>query len=414
MKKTLVAMAALAVVGAASAQSSVTLYGKLDATVQSATQKTAGVKTVAGNSGLGVDAAGLSGSRWGLKGTEDLGGGLKAVFQLESGFSQDSGNLGQGATGALQGLLFGRQAFVGVSGGFGTVSFGRQYSPNDNTMGVYDAQGYATNSAMGYAWNAGSANVPVTITSSAVTAANAPSAFNGFHADIGRINNSIYYVTPAMGGFKVEAMYAPGENKTPTGLTAKSAGSYLGGSAGYSNGPLGVTLAYESLRTKSGAIAASNRLNAVTGLVVPIVAAAAGESKSNDWILAAQYDFGAAKVYGGYHRSNVTGTNATVATLNAATLPGTTIANGTDTGWMLGTAIPFGAMTLQLGYARETTDAAAGALPDGSVRAFAGQLVYNLSKRTNLYTDVLFGRSTTAANVTTKNTIFGVGMRHDF
>src|SRR6202035_5611037 len=62
-----------------------------------------------------------SGSRWGLKGVEDLGGGLKTIFTLENGFDLNSGALGQG------GREFGRQAFLGLSGNFGTLTFGRQY-----------------------------------------------------------------------------------------------------------------------------------------------------------------------------------------------------------------------------------------------------------------------------------------------
>jgi hypothetical protein len=76
MKKTLVAIAALAVVGAASAQ--VTLYGKIDATAKSSTTGKSGATTAADLTKFSIDSAGLSGSRWGVKGSEDLGGGLKA------------------------------------------------------------------------------------------------------------------------------------------------------------------------------------------------------------------------------------------------------------------------------------------------------------------------------------------------
>jgi hypothetical protein len=115
MKKSLLALAALGTfAGVAHAQSSVTLYGIVDAGFVY-NNNSAGSKlyeTSAGN---------LQGDRWGLRGTEDLGGGLKALFVLENGFNAYSGKLGQG------GDEFGRQAYVGLSSQFGTVTLGRQY-----------------------------------------------------------------------------------------------------------------------------------------------------------------------------------------------------------------------------------------------------------------------------------------------
>ena len=138
MKKTLVALAALASVGAAFAQSTVTLYGRVDVALMYIEQKTTTLlqgtqKTATGNPGFAVNSAGLTGSRWGLKGSEDLGGGLKAIFQLESGFTVDTGGSGQG------GLLFGRQAYGGFEGNWGTFTVGRQYSPLDTVWGNFDA-----------------------------------------------------------------------------------------------------------------------------------------------------------------------------------------------------------------------------------------------------------------------------------
>ncbi|MBP8147748.1 MAG: porin, partial [Acidovorax sp.] len=101
------ALAVLALLGstAAFAQSSVTLYGRVNTTVER--QEVGNVKTT----GLFNNA-----SRFGFKGTEDLGGGLKAGFQLESGFNSD--------TGASAATFFGRQSEVNLSGGFGTVRLG--------------------------------------------------------------------------------------------------------------------------------------------------------------------------------------------------------------------------------------------------------------------------------------------------
>lgn len=110
--------AALATAGGmAQAQSSVTIYGTLDAAVEHLSNApTGGVTRMPGLTG------GSSPSRLGFRGSEDLGGGMRAVFTLEQGISVDSGTLNQG------GRAFGRQAFVGLSGAWGTVSLGRQYS----------------------------------------------------------------------------------------------------------------------------------------------------------------------------------------------------------------------------------------------------------------------------------------------
>ena len=152
MKKTLVALAALATVGATFAQSTVTLYGKIDWEVVSKSAHAAGAATV--NPGLQVNSAGLSGSRWGMKGSEDLGGGMSAIFDLQGGFNVDNGTTAQcgggsvvnlaacggagpnGTTGASR--IFGRQAYAGLKGGFGQVTVGRQYAPYDNAFGQID------------------------------------------------------------------------------------------------------------------------------------------------------------------------------------------------------------------------------------------------------------------------------------
>lgn len=357
MKKTLVALAALAVVGAASAQSTVTLYGKIDYTLRNQTQSLGGVKTALGNVGFSVDTAGLSGSRWGMKGSEDLGGGLKAIFQLENGFAIDTG----GATATLTGTaLFGRQAYAGLSGGFGTVTFGRQYTPLDTQWCTYEVAGCATPAALAYAWDSRATQVGA-------------ATLVGFHADRARQNNSILYQTPAMGGFTAQAMYAPGENKNP--VTNQSAGTFFSFSVGYMNGPLGISFVHESDKVTAAAPAANvtTRNNTVQ----------------------AQYDLGVAKLMGGIERSAQTG-------------------NNDETGWMLGAAIPVGAGSLAVSYARETVDLAALAR-DGKKTAFSIVAVYPLSKRTNLYADYRTGKTLNGAtNLTTKDNMYGVGMRHDF
>lgn len=115
-------------------QSSVTLYGLVDAGVEQLNNVSTG-----GSLTRMPSIAGSAASRWGVRGSEDLGGGLKAVFTLESGFSADNGSLQQGRR------AFGRQAFVGLAGGWGTVSMGRQYSmlfPGAANTDIFLAQIY--------------------------------------------------------------------------------------------------------------------------------------------------------------------------------------------------------------------------------------------------------------------------------
>lgn len=117
----LAAACALTAAGKAHAQSSVTLYGIVDEGVN----YTSNVQTSPGNGHnlYSLSSGILSGSRWGLRGVEDIGGGLKAIFVLENGFDVNNGRMGQGS------LEFGRQAYVGLSTKFGSVTLGRQYDP---------------------------------------------------------------------------------------------------------------------------------------------------------------------------------------------------------------------------------------------------------------------------------------------
>nr|WP_245964719.1 porin [Trinickia dinghuensis] len=104
--------------GVASAQSSVTLYGILDTGIEMVTHADAAGDRVVRMPGL----TGSMPSRWGLRGKEDLGGGLATIFTLENGFNTRAGDINQG------GRLFGRQAWVGLSSPYGALTFGRQYT----------------------------------------------------------------------------------------------------------------------------------------------------------------------------------------------------------------------------------------------------------------------------------------------
>ncbi|SOY68850.1 Porin [Cupriavidus taiwanensis] len=144
MNQKIVPLAAALVCGTAAAQSSVTLYGVADVNVEYINH--VGVVPQASNgfnSGrpqkvFRENSGGYSGSRWGLRGTEDLGRGVKSVFVLESGFNVDTGTLQQG------GRMFGRQAFAGLSTSIGQFTFGRQYQSLFTTLANFVPARFAT------------------------------------------------------------------------------------------------------------------------------------------------------------------------------------------------------------------------------------------------------------------------------
>jgi predicted porin len=201
VKKSLLALAVLAsFASAASAQSSVTVYGLLDAGITAERGSTDGSIT---KLATGVQ----QGNRLGFKGTEDLGNGLKANFQLESGFNLDTGTSRQDA-------LFGRQAFVGLSGNFGAVNLGRQYDPIFVSMDTIDPFSTGLTGA----------------TSNLMSPGNV------------RTNNAVTYMTPNIQGFSATVLYGAGEK-----AGSSSQGRTIGGSLDYANGPVVLTLAYDKV-----------------------------------------------------------------------------------------------------------------------------------------------------------------------
>jgi predicted porin len=136
------AISGLLAASAVHAQSSVTLYGLIDAGLMYTNNVS---KSGAGGSLIQATSGNINGSRFGVRGAEDLGGGLKAIFVLENGFNVQNGKLGQ------DGRMFGRQAYVGLSTTeFGAVTLGRQYdsmvdfvSPLSGVAGTFGDAGFA-------------------------------------------------------------------------------------------------------------------------------------------------------------------------------------------------------------------------------------------------------------------------------
>jgi predicted porin len=210
-------LALLGATGVAHAQSSVTLYGLIDDSIQYINNN-----NVSGSnkSSFAMAAGNLQGSRWGMKGTEDLGGGLKAIFQLENGFDPNSGKLNQG------GREFGRQAFVGLqSDQFGTVTLGRQYDPVVDLVQPLTADNY--------------------FGSTFTTPSDVDNNDNS-----SRTNSAVKYTSNVYSGFQFEAMYAFGGVAGSTG-----AGQTWSGAATYSNGPFSVAAGYIRMDNSNSAAA---------------------------------------------------------------------------------------------------------------------------------------------------------------
>lgn len=249
MKKSLIALSVLAAVaGAAQAQSSVTVYGVVDMAIQN--ENNGGAK----GSVTALDAGEQSGSRLGFKGTEDLGGGLKAIFDLEMGILADSGA-------SQSGLAFGRQAWVGLAGDFGTVKMGRQYTPQFYFFDAVDP-------------------FDLGFTSGHAGASTSTGGVFGFlSASAWRVNNSISYQSNDMSGFSAMGLYGFGEAAGDT-----SANRSVGVSAAYAAGPVYVGAVYYKQNDATG--------NGVKSALV-----------------GATYDFGVAKAAFGYSK-DTSDTNA--------------------------------------------------------------------------------------------------------
>ena len=350
MKKTLIAFAALtAIAGAAQAQSTVTLYGIADAYVG---QKST---TVSGNKvkNTVIDSGGLNTSRFGLRGSEDLGGGLKAIFTLESGLAVDSGvaNLNGGG-------LFSRQAFVGLSGNFGTAALGRQYTAYDAlytaTNNTYDAGYFATT---GDTWASGV----------------------GLHTR--RASNSISYASPSVSGFSGAIAFAAGENKTATSSAARNTSFHIK----YANGPVLVGYAYQNEKATVGSSIAS---------LTPTLAADSSDRTYN--LFAGSYDFGVAKITGGYNVAKQE--NSAVAA-----------SNGKDKEYQLGVSAPFGAATVAAGYTRSKSDNS-----DRLATGYSLLGTYELSKRTRLYAGGISEKFEGTTVINTRASGVVAGVRHAF
>ncbi len=241
MKFNRILAAALPVISlAASAQSSITLFGIVDVNARYVRNS-----DLPGN--LTMNNSGLASGRLGFRGDEDLGGGLRAGFWLESDVNADTGTF------SSTGKFFQRRSTVSLSGGFGEVRLGRDLSPASAHTYKYDPFG-----VIGLGGSAVASRMP-----------------DGFSPSYYRRDNAIQYLSPSLWGLRAEFMYAMDENPS------SNVGRHVAGRVHYENGPLSLSLSYGT--TDIGAAGA----------------------KFRQYGAGASYDFGFAKLMGHFQREDL-------------------------------------------------------------------------------------------------------------
>ncbi|MFM2324399.1 MAG: hypothetical protein RL244_1278 [Pseudomonadota bacterium] len=376
MKKSLIAIAALAAVGAASAQSSVTLYGLADVYAgQSKTTNTKvvnGVNTTKVTKDTGFKSGGLQGSRLGVKGVEDLGNGLKAVFNYEIGFDAINGNgYAKDINGdSTNGLAFNRRAVVGLQGGFGSVLLGTDYTPLYNLITATEADAQSTfdtgNLTTGYG--------------------------GGFTPRIAGVhyagNFSGVGVQASYGYAKRDVTVQPINGVSSTTGTKDQA--YALGLS-YANGPFMIGAAGQQIKNT-----AYTPLTSTTG-------------KTTEYGVGGSYDFGAAKLFANY--------------LYSKKQPSTAVATYTKADEAnIGVLVPFGAASVvaEYGHNRYKGYTAGVQTEKAKGNDWLIGANYAFSKRTDVYARAGRSGDATLKNMAgveqgkVKSENYAVGLRHKF
>ena len=341
MKKTFVALAVLAAVGSASAQ--VSVYGKVDLGVSNSTTNKSGET----DQGLEVTSGNYEGSRFGVRGSHDLTGGLKLDGHYQ--FRVD-------AAGINTTIQDTRVATLGISGGFGSLAAGLNWTPYDSAWG-FDQLEYNGFSAANQSW------------------------YGGAHGDNGTTGwgtarKSIAYSTPDMNGFNATVMYANDADKTANSDSVP----YVGLGANYAAGPLSINFGYERVAAK-----------------VHLGSLAAADDKTTAMIVGASYNFGAGTLGVGYQQANVN-----VSGVDAK-----------DTGFSVSLSAPLSATTtVALGYATETTSA--DGFSDGKSKSFGAQVIYNWTKQAAVYAGFVQLKGNAPDEAEGKSTKVATGLRYNF
>ncbi|MDM0066891.1 porin [Variovorax sp. J31P207] len=382
MRKSLVALAVLTVGGVASAQSSVTMFGVVDAAVSGFSNKSeTPLGTSVTTSSTRLTNSSLTPSRLGFRGVEDLGGGLAAGFWLESSLGNDDGTIGGNVANSGPAVIgfFNRRSTVSLSGTFGEVRLGRDFTPTYLNDTIFDPMGAAgVGASIIYNANGGFSTA-------------SPGGFtaNQMYA---RASNSIGYFLPSgLGGFYGQVLYAFNEKTsydpgtlTPPGAAGfianpsaagdnARAGRYIGGRVGYAKGPVDVALAYGQSTLASNFFA--------------------GTTQTLDiWNLGGSWDFGVVKLFGEYSNNKLKNDSSS-SVVNSVTNPFAFREPGAN-GWLLGGTVPVGPGLIRFSYSTIKYDNTTrinqltGLFAEPKADKWALGYVHNLSKRTALYATI--------------------------
>ncbi|MDM0111201.1 porin [Variovorax sp. J22R133] len=384
MKKNLVCLAAMTAAGIASAQSSVTFFGVVDAGVSyyETTSKFQGASAtpqpVLKQSQWSQTNSGNASTRFGFRGQEDLGGGLGAAFWLESTLWNDTG-----VAGKANGLLFDRRSTVSLLSPWGELRLGRDYNPTFWNDAIFDPFGVV---------GAGTSLIAQTLGSTLPTL----SLNRGNYA---RKSNSVGYFLPSgLGGFYGQAMYAFDENinsveleNNPARANLSRTGGYAGARVGYASGPLDVAVAY------GYSVIADNYFYGST-------------TRVNTANVGASYDFGVVKLFGEYSQVDVKTDFVDIATFPLT--PALTPPMNVDThNFLVGLSVPVGPGLIKASYAQVKGEfynftrngPVPLSTPDPKVDKFAIGYVHNLSRRTALYATFAVTRNENGAAVSPVN-----------
>jgi predicted porin len=350
MKKSLLALAVLgAFAGAASAQSSVTMYGIFDVNYQVNDPKAAGASSTSG-----INSGHQFGSRFGVRGAEDLGGGLAAIFTLENGFSGDTGQLGQG------GRLFGRQAWAGVrSNSFGSIVAGRVAIFGSGT-GSFDMFGTTDPFGTGFG---------ISSLASTFSSANAL-----------RVDNAVLWQSQAMSGFRAGVGYSFNINGSEAAGSGANTRMVFTG-LNYSAGPIFASVTYDQVKSP-GAPDTQTHLQ-----------------------LGGVFDLKFMKLHAGYAKEDNQRVGSTVGTTNGADA----------SAYMVGATVPVGKSLLLLGSYQNRNGKAVGTYEaDRTVWGIGA--IYSLSNRSALYANYgsSDGKKSLNNNAAYDTTQLTVGMSHRF
>mgnify|MGYP004683712435 CR=1 FL=1 len=362
MKKTLAALAVLGAFAGSAAAADVTLYGVVDyGFLYNYTDKQAADGTSADDNTLRLQSGVDAGSRWGIKGVEDLGNGLKVGFQLESGFNADDGTLSK--YNEKQNRIFGRQATLSVYSDFGTLTFGRMGALS-SAAGTYDVV-----YSIGDAFDGGDNDV-----------------FGLYGAS--RYDNTVAYQSPKFAGLQVTAMYSfkQDSNVAKEKFSGdegdfSSSKRYAGVALTGEYGPAQFVAAYEL--TKYGSNGTKREL----------------DKDANVFFLGGNYDFGVAKVFamGQYFNGLTTAPTLDDTLVSATDATGATVATDgvKGFGFNVGTQVPAAGGLITVGgyYSNFEQDGVVAGKEkhEGDYYGLAARYEYDLSKRTMLYAGAGYG-----------------------